>query len=190
MFASGVTLLATVAAVLLAGFFALRRRPVFALLCLVCFFLLFRPGVVQAGEFCKPTRYADGDTFTYVRDGEKIRVRLAGYDAPERGQPYSRVATQRLRVLTQEGAHCDCYKQDRHRRSVCTVRTLAGENVAAVMLGAGLACIDPRFEGEAAAADRQAAREALQSAQAARAGMWSMSNPQCAADFRREKNAK
>lgn len=187
MFASGVTLLATVAAVLLAGLFAMRRRPVLALLCLICFFALFRPGVAVASEICRPTRYADGDTFTFFRAGEKVRVRLAGYDAPERGQPYSRVATLRLRLLTQGGAACDCYKQDKHGRSVCTVRTLSGENVAHVMLRAGLACIDARFEREAAPVDRQAAREALQAAQARRTGMWSLTNPQCAADFRRGK---
>ena len=47
------------------------------------------------------------------------------------------MATNRLRDLTEGGANCDCYKQDRHGRSICTVHTLAGENVAAVMLKAG-----------------------------------------------------
>jgi uncharacterized protein YkuJ len=34
------------------------------------------------------------------------------------------VATNRLRDLTEGGANCDCYKQDRHGRSICTVRAL------------------------------------------------------------------
>jgi micrococcal nuclease len=184
------TLIITLLTAVLALYFMIRRQLGLALVCIACFFLLFRPGVAMADEVCRPIRYADGDTFTFLRAGEKIRVRVAGFDAPERGQPFSRVATAKLRELTEGGALCDCYKQDRHGRSVCTVRTLAGQHVAPLMLGAGLGCIDPRFEGEAAPDDRQAARAALEAAQAARRGMWSMPDPQCAVDFRRQKNAQ
>ena len=117
----------------------------------------------------------------------KVRVRLAGYDAPEVGQPFSRRATDHLRMLTAGGAQCDCYKADRYGRSVCTVRTLAGANVAPLMLGAGYGCIDPRFEEEAKPEDRAQARAALEDAQVRRVGMWSVVAPQCAAEFRREK---
>jgi endonuclease YncB( thermonuclease family) len=58
------------------------------------------------------------------------------------------------------------------------------------MLAAGLACIDPRFENEAAPADRAASRLALEDAQRAKRGMWSQPDPLCAFDFRRSKNAK
>ncbi|WP_267426765.1 thermonuclease family protein [Methylobacterium sp. GC_Met_2] len=34
------------------------------------------------------TRIADGDTFTVLADGQKIRVRIFGIDAPEHDQPY------------------------------------------------------------------------------------------------------
>ena len=191
LFPLATTLAVTVAAFMLAVFFALRKRLFFAAMCLVCFFALLRPSVVLSAELCKPVRYADGDTFTFINaDGDKTRVRLAGYDAPERTQPFSRVATNRLRELTEGGANCDCYKQDRHGRSVCTVRTLDGQNVAAVMLKAGLACIDPRFESEAAEDDRTAARAALEDAQANRRGMWSAAQPLCAFDYRRLKDAQ
>jgi micrococcal nuclease len=182
-----VTLFATVGALLLAAYFTLRRRLVLAGVCLACFFALLRPGVVYGAEACMPIRYADGDTFSFRQAGELVRVRVAGYDAPERGQPYSRRATEQLRALTGSGALCDCYKQDRHGRSVCTVRTRAGESVAALMLSAGLGCIDERFEAEATWVDRRLAREALQAAQVARVGMWSQVSPQCAWDYRREK---
>lgn len=182
-----ITLIGTAAALFLAAFFTLRRRLVLASVCLACFFALFRPSVAMSAELCKPIRYADGDTFTFKRGGELVRVRLAGYDAPERGQPFSRRATERLQALTQGGANCDCYKQDRHGRSVCTVRTLAGAHIAPLMLGAGYGCIDPRFENEADPADRAQARAALEDAQAQRLGMWSGANPQCAAEYRREK---
>lgn len=185
-----IVFIATAAALLLAAYFTLRRRLMLAVVCLGCFFALFRPSVVMSAELCKPIRYADGDTFTFKRGPELVRVRLAGYDAPERSQPYSQRATERLRELTEDGAQCSCYKQDRHGRSVCTVRTASGGNVATAMLQAGYGCIDPRFEQEAAAADRQEARAALEDAKAKRRGMWTAAEPLCAFDYRRQKNAK
>ena len=181
------TLLVTLAALVMAGYFALRRRLVLAVVSMACFLALFNPTAAMSAELCSPIKYADGDTFNFRRAGELVRVRLAGYDAPERGQPFSARATEHLRMLTEGGARCDCYKADRYGRSVCTVRTLVGANVAPLMLGAGYGCIDPRFENEADPVDRDQARAALDDAQARKLGMWSGINPQCAAEFRREK---
>ena len=173
----------------LALYFALRRRVVLALSCVALFFVLFRPSMALSAELCQPHRYADGDTFAYTTQaGDERRVRVAGYDAPERAQPFSKAATQRLRELTQGGASCDCKKVDKYGRSVCTVRTSTGENVATAMLRAGFGCIDPRFEKEAAQQDRDDARAALAEAQAARRGMWAQPPVQCGFDYRKEKN--
>jgi endonuclease YncB( thermonuclease family) len=185
------TFTVTAAALLLAGYFAWLRRLVMAAVSMGCHLALFNPSIAMSAELCKPLRYADGDSFSFKRGGELVRVRLAGYDAPERGQPYSKRATDHLRMLTAGGAQCDCYKSDRYGRSVCNVRTLAGAHIALLMLGAGYGCIDPRFENEADPEDREQARAALKDAQARRVGMWSSPNPQCAAEYRREKrNAK
>jgi micrococcal nuclease len=182
-----ITFTVTVVALILSGYFALQRRLVLAVICMGCFLALFNPTSALSAELCKPIRYADGDTFNFKRDGELVNVRLAGYDAPERGQPFSARATEHLRMLTFGGAQCECYKADRYGRSVCTVRTLAGANVAPLMLAAGFGCIDPRFENEATPEDREQARAALEEAQARRVGMWSGINPQCAVEFRREQ---
>lgn len=171
----------------MAGYFALHKGMMFTLISICCFLVLLNSSAVIAEEICMPIRYADGDTFNFKRGGELVRVRLAGYDAPERGQPFSARATEYLRKLTAGGARCDCYKADRYGRSVCTVRTLQGTNVAPLMLAAGYGCIDPRFENEATPVDRAQARAALEEAQARRMGMWSGANPQCAAEFRRKK---
>ena len=187
LMASTITLVGTLAALVLAGYFTWRRQLLLAFVCLGCFFALFRPSVAMAEEICLPIRYADGDTFNFKRGSELVRVRLAGYDAPEVGQPFSKLATDTLRMLTEGGARCDCYKEDRYGRSVCTVRTLDGVNIAPLMLGAGFGCIDPRFENEAGPIDRALARLALQDAQKLRIGIWSSPSPQCAAEFRREK---
>lgn len=181
------TLAMAFGALVLAGYFTLRRRLVLAGVSLACFLATVMPGPAMADEVCRPFRYADGDTFTFKRGGENVRVRVAGFDAPERGQPFSQAATKRLRDLTSAGALCDCYKQDRYKRSVCTVRTRDGQNVATVMLAAGLGCIDERFEHEAADVDRRAGRAALRDAQAAGRGMWSQSAPMCGVDYRRLK---
>jgi endonuclease YncB( thermonuclease family) len=149
-------------------------------------------GLGQAhAQACKPIKYADGDTFTarMASGGDLVRVRVAGFDAPERGQPFASRATQYMRELTAKGADCDCYKLDRYGRSICTVRTAAGDNVAALMLAAGFGCIDARFEREASSADRQNARAALEQAQQERRGMWSVARPVCGYDHRREKRA-
>ena len=151
-----------------------------------CLLVFLFPLLVWGTEVCRPHHHPDGDTFPYRNaQGVEVKVRVAGFDAPERGQPFSRVATERMRALTAGGAQCDCYKNDRYGRSVCTVRTASGQNVAEPMLRAGLGCIDARFENEADPADRQAARAALEEAQRARRGMWSQPDAQCAYDYRR-----
>ena len=140
-------------------------------------------------EGCTPTRWVDGDTFSLSPTGKGDMVRVAGYDAPERGQPWSKVATAKLKELTQNGADCECRKRDKYGRSVCTVRA-NGETVAVAMLKSGLGCIDPRFEGEASQIDRKRAREALNEAQSRRVGMWSDENPTCGKEFRDAKRTK
>jgi endonuclease YncB( thermonuclease family) len=184
------TLAATMGAILLAAYFTLRGRLVLAGVCLLCFFALLRPSVVYGGEACLPIKYADGDTFSFMRNGALVRVRVAGFDAPERAQPFGQAAEARLQLLTRLGATCDCYKADRHGRSVCTVHTRQGVNVATLMLQAGLGCIDERFEAEASAQDREAARAALAQAQAQRVGMWAQRDAQCAFDYRRAQRAQ
>jgi endonuclease YncB( thermonuclease family) len=71
----------TAAALCFAGYFAWRRRLVLAMVCLGCFLALFRPSVAMSAELCVPFRYADGDTFTFLRHGDNVRARLALEDA-------------------------------------------------------------------------------------------------------------
>jgi hypothetical protein len=68
--ASVVTFLVTLAALALAGYFALRRRLVLAVVSIGCFLVLFNPTAAMSAELCKPIRYADGDTFNFKRGGE------------------------------------------------------------------------------------------------------------------------
>lgn len=135
-------------------------------------------------EPCKPTKIIDGDTFHTVDK----KIRLAGYDAPERGQPYSKRAKQKLDDLVAWGADCECYKRDRYGRDVCRV-TVYGRSVAELMLLEGFGCIDPRFENEDTPAQRDRNRAALDKAKQIGAGMWAQPNPECGKEYRDRKKA-
>lgn len=99
---------------LLAVHLTTRRRLVLGAVCLGC--ALATIGQARAGEACKPYKYADGDTFTFLASTGSVTVRVAGFDAPERGQPYWRNARSRMEALTRSGAVCECYKADRSHR--------------------------------------------------------------------------
>ena len=66
---------------------------------------------------------SDGDTVT-VLDSEKKqhKVRIAGIDAPEKGQAFGERSTQNLSALVfQKRVEAPCHKKDRYGREVCTV---------------------------------------------------------------------
>ena len=68
----------------------------------------------------KVIRVVDGDT-VYVLDEKKKQhnIRLAGIDAPERGQPYGKAATKYLKeLITGKNVCVDWYKKDRYKRLV------------------------------------------------------------------------
>ncbi len=49
--------------------------------------LMLHSPAVAADHLGKVTAVADGDTFTMESETGKVRVRICGIDAPERGQP-------------------------------------------------------------------------------------------------------
>ena len=153
---------------------------------LLALFMSLLAGPLWASVACTPIRWVDGDTFDFrPPHGAKVRVRLMGYDAPERGQPWSRVARDRLQAHTQAGARCECKSKDRYGRSLCHVFTVRGEPLALLMLAEGLGCIDPRFEAQERPADRALARAAQERARRMRLGLWSEPAPLCGFEYRR-----
>lgn len=109
------------------------------LLTLVLAFLLSQCSATKyiTGEV---VRVADGDTFTLLVDGDRqVRVRLHGIDCPERGQPYSRVATEHLKALLAKGnVRVEEMDTDRYGRTIGMVYA-GGVNVNESLLAAGLA---------------------------------------------------
>jgi endonuclease YncB( thermonuclease family) len=53
---------------------------------------------------------------------EQVRVRLAGIDAPEKGQPFGQRAKEAMSELVYgKPVRMECLKTDRYGRSVCNV---------------------------------------------------------------------
>lgn len=71
----------------------------------------------------KVIKVVDGDT-VYVLDDKKAqhKIRIAGIDAPEKGQPYSKAATKYLKSQVAGKEVCvEWHKRDRYRRLVGVV---------------------------------------------------------------------
>ncbi len=62
---------------------------------------------------------ADGDTFTLLVDDVQYRVRLAGIDTPERGQPYASAARNALSdLIFRKQVRVESRKTDRYGRII------------------------------------------------------------------------
>lgn len=88
----------------------------------------------------KVVRVIDGDTIVVLTEqNEQIRVRLHGIDAPEKGEPYSKKATELLSSLV-AGKAVEIRKtgKDRYHRTLGVV-LLDGKDINAQMVASGLA---------------------------------------------------
>jgi endonuclease YncB( thermonuclease family) len=95
----------------------------------------------------------DGDTL-YVG---RLKYRLCGIDAPERGQPGSQAATDHLRFLTKgrritcrpvgEGTPCDGRSERKSHDRIVAQCFVDGKDIAAEMVRSGHAKDWPKFSG-------------------------------------------
>ena len=121
---------------------------------------------------------ADGDTITLL-DGnrQQHKIRLAGIDAPEKGQAYGQRSKQHLSELAfGKDAKADCYKVDRYDRDVCTVY-VNGQDIGLAQLDAGLAWWFRKYAHEQLPRDRIDYEAAEDRAAADRIGLWQDANP-------------
>jgi endonuclease YncB( thermonuclease family) len=109
----------------------------------------------------------DGDTLRAIDEGKvEQRIRLAGIDAPERGQPFGNVARERLAALTMgKAVAVDVEDVDRYGRTVARLEA-DGLDVCRQMVADGLAWHFTRYSDDQrlAAAEREARAE--------RRGLW------------------
>ena len=120
----------------------------------------------------------DGDTFDLrAADGRRFRVRLAGIDAPERGQPFADQARRRLRELLHGvRVRLDPIKRDPFDRLVARAwaRPVRGPeiDVSLALVQAGLAWHFTRYRADQTADEFDRYARAQEQARQARAGLW------------------
>jgi endonuclease YncB( thermonuclease family) len=136
----------------------------------------------------KVIRVADGDTLT-LRTAEPLdyTIRIAGIDAPEKGQAFGNRSKQHLTNLTlNKEAQADCYKIDQYKRKVCRV-FVDGRDVGLEQVKFGAAWWYRRFAGEQQEAERRDYERAEAAAKAQRFGLWQDNDPVPPWEWRRSK---
>ena len=120
----------------------------------------------------------DGDTLTVRVAERRIKVRLAGIDAPERDQPFGAQSRQSLsRMALHRTENVTAQKIDEYGRTVGVV-TVAGLNMEAEQVRRGLAWVYRQY-------NRDAQLLALEAeAKAARRGLWADAKPTPPWDWR------
>ena len=140
---------------------------------------------------------ADGDTLTVLDARQQShKVRLAGIDAPERGQPFGRRAAEALgRLVANRTVTVDGGKTDRYRRRVGIVRVAPAGcpdctpsiDVGLALIGAGLAWHYRSYEREQSATDRAQYQAAEAGARGRHDGLWADRTPTPPWDWRRAR---
>ena len=108
---------------------------------------------------------ANGDTITILDDSHlQYKIRLAGIDAPAKGQGYGSVSKAHLAYLVfQKEVTLVWFKEDRYGRIVGKVMT-GGTDVGLKQVKAGLAWHSKRFQREQSPEDRMQYAEAEETA--------------------------
>lgn len=131
---------------------------------------------------------ADGDTIT-VLDYRytQHKVRVAGIDAPEKGQAFGNRAKAQLAILVM-GKPVDVQwrKKDRYGRIVGVVR-VNGTDVGFEQVRAGMAWHYKAYSKEQSPEDRATYSAAEDEARLARRGLWADKSPQPPWDYRAAK---
>ena len=118
---------------------------------------------------------ADGDTLRVAKAGQRLTVRLACVDAPERSQrPEGLASRAYLRGLLPIGSSLRLVVKDRDRYGRLVAEVVAGDNVKAVninlaMVAAGQAFVYPAYVRQC---DAPLFRAAEQGAMQRRDGVW------------------
>ena len=132
----------------------------------------------------------DGDTVT-VLDSAKVqhKVRLAGIDAPELGQPWGQRFKQGLSAAVYlKQVDIEWYKRDHYGRLVGKVQT-DGHDVNLLQVSSGLAWHYVEYAKEQVPEDRQLYASAEATARRDGVGLWRDQMPTPPWDYRRSRRA-
>ena len=122
----------------------------------------------------KVVQVVDGDTISVLDlNKQEQQVRLLGIDAPERGQPFSKVSKQNLSELVfGKQVTVQCYGKDRNSRTIGKV-VVNGIDASLEQVRAGLAWFYRKYASSLSVADRKKYGAAESEARSARRGLWS-----------------
>jgi endonuclease YncB( thermonuclease family) len=133
---------------------------------------------------------SDGDTLTILDASlQQFKIRLAGIDAPEKGQSFGTRAKESLsEMVFNKQVVVESSKEDRYRRKVGKVQH-DGMDVNLELLKKGMAWHYTAYAKEQEMADRKAYADAEAEAKAQRRGLWQENTPSAPWEFRRIKAA-
>ena len=116
---------------------------------------------------------ADGDTITVLDDTRtEHKIRLAGIDAPEKGQAFGQVSKQSMvKLVAGQTVAVDWSKSDKYGRKVGKV-LLNGQDINLEQIHRGLAWHYKQYQREQSPADRQTYAATEDAARAAQVGLW------------------
>lgn len=120
----------------------------------------------------------DGDSFVVrTADGRRLQVRIAGIDAPEKGQPFADVSRRQLAALLRDRTlGVFPVKTDPYGRTVADV-TVEGADVGLAQVRLGLAWHFRRYASEQSPAMRREYAAAESQAREHRIGLWADPHP-------------
>jgi endonuclease YncB( thermonuclease family) len=133
---------------------------------------------------------SDGDTLTILDASlQQFKIRLAGIDAPEKGQPFGNRAKESLsEMVFNKQVIVEFNKEDRYRRKVGKVQH-EGTDVNFELIKKGMAWHYTAYAKEQAVTDRNDYANAEAEAKALRRGLWRENTPSAPWEFRRIKAA-
>lgn len=149
--------------------------------------LLLLPCLAYADIEGKVVGITDGDTIT-VLDSENIqhKVRLAGIDAPERGQPFGQKSKEVLSSCAYgHQAHIEGRKLDRYGRLVGKV-LVNGQDCNLNQVKQGMAWHYKKYEAEQHPEDRLLYSEVEIQARNMKIGLWIDKDAMAPWDFRKK----
>lgn len=115
----------------------------------------------------------DGDSFNLTgAKNQLVRVRIAGIDAPEKGQPYATKARESLEGLLRSGEiQLMPVKKDRFDRWVANI-AIGNQDVGLTQVNRGYAWFFRRYQSDLSESMQRAYADAEQQAKRERVGLW------------------
>ncbi len=170
------------------GAAARLRAGARAMVCAFALSLAAAPGTAQAAPGTGPSAFDAPGSVARVLDGDSVLlrvaggglrgVRIAGIDAPEKGQPYADASRRALLALLHEReVRVEVVKTDRFDRWVGRV-FVENRDAGLAQLRAGLAWHFTRYDADLAPAVRRRYARAERQARLRAVGLWRDAAPQ------------